>query len=137
VQPSGATQQRRTSTTVQGFQTTRTLQLPKGRATRTFTLRERKGVILVNRITVRRGVRATVYASIPHLAGAGVISWPDQHGRDTSLSCRRKGSYEVCNQAEEWCPMPKATWHVRLVKLSGPAGAVRFHYVVAAPRRRG
>ncbi len=29
--------------------------------------------------------------------------------------------------------MPPATWHFRLVKLAGPAGPVRFDYVVAAP----
>lgn len=137
VQRSAATAQQRTRPTAQVFQTTRTLQLPSGRASRTFTLRERSGVIFVNRLTVRRGVRVTAYASIPHLAGVGVISWPDQRGRDASLSCRRKGLYEVCNQGEEWCPMPKATWHVRLVKLSGPAGSVRFDYLVAPPPRRG
>ncbi len=29
--------------------------------------------------------------------------------------------------------MPQATWHFRLVKLGGPAGPIRFDYVVAAP----
>jgi hypothetical protein len=29
--------------------------------------------------------------------------------------------------------MPSATWHFRLVKLAGPAGLIRFAYVVAAP----
>jgi hypothetical protein len=137
VQPSAATAPNRVRTATPGFETVRTLQLPAGRASRFFTLRERSGVILVNRLTVRRGVRVTVYASIPHLAGAGVTSWPDQRGRDATLSCRRKGPYEVCNQAEEWCPMPKASWHVRLVKLAGPAGPVRFDYLVAPPQRRG
>jgi hypothetical protein len=137
VQPATATVQKQAGTAAQGFETSRTFQLPAGRASRTFTLREGRGVILVNRLTVRRGVRVTAYASIPHLAGAGVISWPNQHGGNTSLSCRRKGSHEVCNQAEEWCPMPKATWHVRLVKLSGPAGAVRFDYVVAPAPPQG
>lgn len=137
VQPSAATAPHRARTATRGFETGRTFQLPAGHASRFFTLRERSGVILVNRLTVRRGVRVTVYASIPHLAGAGVISWPDQRGRDASLACRRKGPYEICNQAEEWCPMPRATWHVRLVKLAGPAGAVRFDYLVAPPRRRG
>lgn len=136
IQPSAATVKKRAGNTKRGFETTRSLHLPAGRASRTFTLRERSGVILVNRLTVRRGVRVTVYASIPHLAGAGVISWPDQRGRDATLTCRRKGPYETCNQAEEWCPMPRATWHVRLVKLAGPAGAVRFDYLVAPPPRR-
>jgi hypothetical protein len=39
------------------FQTTRTFQLDAGRSRRTFTLRERSGVILVNRLTVPHGVR--------------------------------------------------------------------------------
>jgi hypothetical protein len=29
--------------------------------------------------------------------------------------------------------MPQATWHFRLVELSGPAGPIRFHYVGAPP----
>jgi hypothetical protein len=29
--------------------------------------------------------------------------------------------------------MPQATWHFRLVKLSGLARRIRFDYVVAAP----
>ena len=77
IQPSAATVQKKAGNAKQGFETTRTLQLPAGRASRTFTLRERSGVILVNRLTVRRSVRVTAYALIPHLAGAGVISWPD------------------------------------------------------------
>ncbi len=29
--------------------------------------------------------------------------------------------------------MPRATWHVHLVKLDGPAGTVRFDFVVGTP----
>jgi hypothetical protein len=47
------------------------------------------------------------------------------------------GTFDVCTQSEEWCPMPQAVWHFRLVKLSGPAGPVRFDYVVAAPPAQG
>jgi hypothetical protein len=133
VQPSAATAPKRTRMTAHGFETTRTFQLPAGRAARVFTLHERSGVILLNRLTVRPGVRVTVYASIPHLAGAGVVSWPEQRGRDAALSCRRKGAYEVCTQGEEWCPMPETTWHVHLVKLSGTAGPARFDYLVGQP----
>jgi hypothetical protein len=136
VQPAAATVPDRARTAAHRFETTRTFQLPAGRASRTFTFRERSGVILVNRLTVRRGVHVTVYASIPHLAGARVISWPDQRGRDPSLSCHGKADLEVCTQGEEWCPMPEATWHFHLIKLSGAAGAVRFDYVVAAPPTR-
>lgn len=113
------------------FQTTRTFELDAGRATRTFTLRERTGVILVNRLTVPHGVRAFVDARIPHLAGARVSSWPSQN--NPTLSCRRHGAFDVCTQSEEWCPMPQATWHFHLVKLSGPPGPIRFDYAVAAP----
>jgi hypothetical protein len=132
VEPAAATESSPTGAS-HSFKTARTFQLPAGRASRIFTLHERRGVILVNRLTVRRGVRVTVYARIPHLAGASVTSWPLQKGRDASLFCRQKGADEICTQGEEWCPMPEATWHFHLTKLSGPAGAVRFHYVVAAP----
>lgn len=113
------------------FQTTRTFRLSAGRTARTFTFRERSGVILINQLTVARGVRAFVDAQIPSVAGAEVWSWPARNR--PSASCRLDGSFVVCTQSEEWCPMPQAIWHLRLVKLSGPAGPVRFHFVVAAP----
>jgi hypothetical protein len=116
------------------FQTTRTFKLDVGRASRTFTFRERSGVILLNRLTVLHGVRALVDARIPHLAGARVSSWPSRN--NPSLACRRHGPVDVCTQSEEWCPMPQAIWHFHLVKLSGPAGPIRFDYVVAAPPAR-
>jgi len=113
------------------FETTRTFRLGPGRATRTFTFRERGGVILLNRLTVRHDVRAFVVARLPHLAGAEVWSRPSRHR--PSASCRRHGAFDICTQREEWCPMPPAIWHFRLVKLGGPAGPVRFAYIVAAP----
>ncbi len=113
------------------FQTTRTFHLGAGRATRTFTFRERSGMILLNRLTVPYGVRAFVDARIPHLAGARVSSWPSRN--DPSLACQRKGGFDICTQEEEWCPMPRATWHLHLVKLTGRSGPIRFDYVVAAP----
>ncbi len=100
---------------------------------RTFTFRERSGVILINRLTVPHGVRAFVEARIPHVAGARVSSWASRN--NPSLSCRPRGRYDICTQGEEWCPMPQATWHFHLVKLSGPAGLIHFDYVVAAPPR--
>ena len=115
------------------FQTTRTFRLGAGRATRTFTFGERSGVILRNQLTVRPGVRAFVDARIPHLAGAKVWSWAARNR--PSAGCRRDGAFDVCTQGEEWCPMPQATWHFRLVKLGGPAGPVRFDFVVAPPTR--
>jgi hypothetical protein len=102
-----------------------------GRATRAFTFREREGVILVNRLTVPHGVRAFVEAEIPGVAGARVQSWPNRN--QPALSCRKQAAFDVCTQGEEWCPMPGTTWHFRLVKLSGPGGAIRFDYVIAPP----
>jgi hypothetical protein len=87
-------------------------------------------VVLRNRLTVRRGVRVVVDARIPGTAELKVWSWAR---RNTPLSCRRHGAFDVCAEGVEWCPMPQATWHFRLVKLSGPAGPVRFDYAVAAP----
>ena len=113
------------------FQTKRTFHLGAGRATRTFTFLERDGVILRNRLTVRRGVRVVVDARIPGTAEVKIWSWARRY--DPSLSCRHHGAFDVCTQGEQWCPMPQATWHFRLVKLRGPAGPVRFDYVVAAP----
>ncbi len=74
-----------------GFQTTRMFSMGAGHDTRTFTLRERHGVILVNRLTVLDGVHAYVVARIPHLAGARVNSWGGHSG--SSLSCRRRGAH--------------------------------------------
>jgi hypothetical protein len=117
------------------YQVTRTFELGVGRVTRTFTFRERTGVILVNRLTVPQGVRVIVDARIPRLAGARVSSWPIRD--DPSLSCQRQGVVEVCNQSAEWCPMPQATWHFQLIKLAGPAEQIRFDYVVASPPAPG
>jgi hypothetical protein len=113
------------------FRTSRTFLLGPGRDVRTFAFRERAGVILLNRLIVPRGTRVIVEARIPGLAGAGVQSWPRRD--DPTLACTRDGSRELCTQGEEWCPMPRAVWRFRLVKLAGPAAAVRFDYVVAAP----
>ncbi len=129
--PAGAVSRHQPGQRSTAFQTTRTFQLGAGRVTRTFSFRERSGVILRNQLTVRHGVRAFAVARIPDVAGAKVWSWASRN--DPSSSCRRDGALKVCTQGEEWCPMPQATWHFRLIKLSGPAGPIRFDYVVAAP----
>ena len=113
------------------FQTTRTFWLGAGRATRTFTFRERRGAIVLTQLTIRHGVRAYVDARIP---GAAVEVWSWASRDNPSASCRRDGAFDVCTQGEEWCPMPQATWQFRLVKVGGPAGSIRFDFVVAAPR---
>ena len=129
--PAGAVSRHQPRHPPAAFRTTRTFHLGAGRATRMFTFRERSGVILRNQLTVRHGVRAFVDARIPDVAGAKVWSWASRN--DPSSSCWRDGAFDVCTQGEEWCPMPQATWHLHLVKLSGPAGPIRFDYVVAVP----
>lgn len=117
------------------FETERSFVFGPGRETRTFTFRERSGVILVNELTVPHGVRAVAVEEIPHLAGARVISWPDPN--DPSLACSTTGATELCAQGEEWCPMPRATWKIQLTKLSGPAGTILLDYLVAPPPDQG
>ena len=116
------------------FATTRTFNLGSGRADRRFTLREHSGVIVLSRLTVRRGVSTYVDASIPQIAGTR-FSTPGRD--DPALVCKERGPEEVCTQSQEWCPMPAAVWRLHLVKLSGPAGPVRVDYVVAAPPAGG
>jgi hypothetical protein len=116
------------------FATSRTVFLGAGHAVRSFTLRERGGVILLNRVTVLRGVRIVVDARIPGVAGVRVTSRSRRIA--PSPSCQRHGAVDVCTQGEEWCPMPQATWQVRMVKLSGPAGRVRFDLIIAPPPNR-
>ena len=129
--PAAAASQHQPSQHPATFQTKRTFRVGAGRATRTFTFRERGGVILRNQVTVRHGVRVLVDARSPDTAVLKTWSWARRN--DPSLSCRRHGGFDTCTQGEQWCPMPQATWHFRLVKLSGPAGPVRFDYVIAAP----
>lgn len=132
VQSAGAGGTRTARADSRVFQTTRTFELDTGRATRTFTLRERGGVILINRLTVSHGVRVFVDARIPGLAGARVSSW--MNSNDPSLACRSHGALDVCTQGEEWCPMPQAVWQFRLVKLSGRQD--RCASTTSLPRRR-
>ena len=118
-----------------GRTTARTFTLPAGKVERRFSMREGAGVILLSRITVPHGVRAHLDAEIPHLAGTGVSTGTSRP--DPALTCRRSGGYDVCTQAQEWCPMPAATWQMRLVKTSGPAGPIRIDFVVGPPPAGG
>jgi hypothetical protein len=108
-------------------------QLEAGTASRVFTVRQPSGVVLVNRLTVTHGIRASVTATIPGVAGVRVSAGGESN--DPSRPCRRRGSFDVCTQWVEWCPMPRTSWHVRLVKHGGPRGSVRFDFVVGEPKR--
>jgi hypothetical protein len=105
--------------------TPRSLHLAAGVQRRGFLLSEPAGVILLLRLTVPHRTRAVATGSIPGLAGVRIST--------TSASCRRAGSFDVCTQPEEWCPMPAAAWSFRVDKLSGPAGNLRLDFVVGSP----
>jgi hypothetical protein len=109
------------------------LNLGPGRAQGTLSVREPSGVILLARIAAPRGVRAFVNATIPGIAGVTISTVHNR--RDPSLSCRLHGGVSVCTQAEQWCPMPAATWRLHVVKQSGPAGQVQIDFVVGPKPR--
>ena len=96
-------------------------------------MHERGGVILLAQLSAPRGVRAYVDATIPGVAGVGIsgVTIATMSGeRGASPSCRLHGGVNTCTQPVEWCPMPEATWRLRVVKLSGPAGPLRVSFVV-------
>jgi hypothetical protein len=95
---------------------------------RRFDVSEPAGAIQLLRVTVPHGTRARITGTIPQVAGVS-ISTPRQRS-DPSESCRRGGGTNLCTQSEEACPMPPATWHFRLHKLSGPAGVIRLEFLV-------
>lgn len=101
--------------------------LASGRDVETFSLREPAGVILTARVTARRGVSVDVDATIPGLAG---VFFGTATRFDRAPSCRLHGALKTCTQPVEWCPMPRATWHFRVVKTAGPPGEVRVDFVV-------
>jgi len=98
-----------------------------GRVSRVFTMRQPRGVVLLTRLTTSYGIRASVAARIPSGAGVRVVNYGNVG--NPSL-CRRRGSLLVCTQDQEGCPMPRAVWRVHLLKTRGPAGLVRFDFVV-------
>jgi hypothetical protein len=106
----------------------RTIHVASGATVRRFDVSEPAGAIQLLRVAVPHGTRARITGTIPQVAGVS-ISTPRQRS-DPSESCRRRGGINVCTQSEEACPMPPATWHFRLRKLSGRAGVIRLEFLV-------
>jgi hypothetical protein len=77
-----------------------------------FTLRQRTGVILLNRLTVPRGVRTFVEAPIAHLAGARVVSWPHRYHRS-----------HVARKAPRPLAVSRSAGEKRRTRLSAATGA--------------
>ena len=106
----------------------RPIELGTGVERHRFTLKRPAGVVLLFRLTLPRGTRAYLTGRIGSVAGVGMST--DYN------SCQQRGSDLVCEQAVEWCPLPRGTWGFRLHKLSGPAGTARFEFIVGAPPHR-
>jgi len=96
--------------------------LPAGAAERRFALSRPTGVILRFRVTVPHGAQVVVEGRIPRVAGVRLST--------ATASCARRGPVDVCEQAEEWCPMPRALWRFVVRKLEGPPGPLRLEFVV-------
>ena len=69
-------------------------------------------------------------AEIPGIAGIGVDT-----RRTATNTCRESARFTICSRGQEWCPLPAARWRIRLTKLSGPAGVIRFVFMVGRPPR--
>jgi hypothetical protein len=89
---------------------------------------ERAGAIRLLRVVAPAGTRMKVIGAIPGVAGVS-ISLP-LHSHAAAETCSNQGGAVSCTVAEEACPMPQATWHFQLRKISGPAGRVRVDFVV-------
>jgi hypothetical protein len=113
------------------------LHLGPGNVQATARLPEPDGVILLIRVTAPRDVHVSVSLAIANVAGpvAGISFANTPNQRDPSLSCRAQGDTQVCNQAEEWCPMPAGNWRLRVTKPGGPAANVRVDFLVGPKPR--
>ncbi len=105
----------------------RSVRVGSGATMKQFEVSEPAGVIRLLRVTAPHGTRATLTGAIAQVAGVA-ISTPQS--TSPSETCRRRGAVDVCNQVEEACPMPAASWHFRLHKLAGPAGEIRLDFLV-------
>jgi hypothetical protein len=97
---------------------------------RVFSMPQPRGIVLLTRLTTTYGIRASAAATITGVAGVRVVNY-GQLGDPSP--CRRRGSFEICTQSQEGCPMPQAVWRIHLLKTGGHAGLVRFDFVVGTP----
>ncbi|HEX6701417.1 MAG TPA: hypothetical protein VF101_11870 [Gaiellaceae bacterium] len=113
-----------------GNASTATVHFGGGSELRRFVLREPPGVILVYRLSAPRAadVRATV-----QIPGVTVPLRIATRPTGPSSECTTSRSRVTCTVGEEWCPMPRAAWKVRLEKRAGPAGPVILTFRVGTP----
>jgi hypothetical protein len=107
-----------------------TIRFGAGRETRTLRMRRPAGLILLYRISAPAGVRIRGSAQLPDVSAPLQIRTVPY---GPSSTCARRGSRVICTVGEEGCPMPEGTWHFRLRKAAGPAGAVTLRFHVGPP----
>jgi hypothetical protein len=108
------------------------IRTPRGSARAQVEIPEHGGVIRLFRVEAPAGSRVRVTSVIPGVAGVST-SMPAA-ADDPAETCTRDSGALVCTQGEEWCPMPPATWLMRVRKLSGPAGRIQIAFVVGPAR---
>ena len=113
---------------------TAVLHFGAGREVRWFRMREPAGVILHYWISAPVGARVRGWAQVPHLTARLEIRTNPSGPRS---GCVRRRTRIVCTQGEEWCPMPRRTWHFHVLKLVGPAGDVVVRFRVGRPPGSG
>jgi hypothetical protein len=110
-----------------------TIHFGRARETRSFRLHEPAGVILLYRLRAPAGVRVRGTTQLPRLTVPLEIRTAPV---GPSSACADRASKLICTVGEEWCPMPRGTWRVRLQKLAGPAGDVTLWFHVGTPPGR-
>ncbi|MGH2875272.1 MAG: hypothetical protein ACRDNJ_10160 [Solirubrobacteraceae bacterium] len=107
---------------------TGTFRVAAGATVKRFGLSEPAGAVRLLRLVAPQRTRVKITATIPGIASVSIAA--PRPSSDPSESCRQRGRVELCTQAVEACPMPPATWRVRLRKLAGPAAKLRFEFIV-------
>lgn len=108
-----------------------TVHFAAGSHTEALRLKEPAGVILLYRLRASRGIAVRAFTQLPRLTVPLAIATAPT-GPSSACVSRRRGV--VCTVGEEWCPMPAAVWHVRLLKR-GAAGVVTVTFHVGTPPR--
>ncbi|MCL2417713.1 MAG: hypothetical protein FWD04_00350 [Conexibacteraceae bacterium] len=113
-----------------GRSTSMVVRMPAGATVARVEIPEPAGVIRLLRVVAPGATRVKVSGVIPGLAGVSIAVPQDR--RINAETCSRHGSTTACNEQEEACPMPPATWHFRVRKVAGPAGQIRIDFVVGS-----
>jgi hypothetical protein len=106
-----------------------TVRFGPGRQAAAFTVRRGAGVILAYRLSAPAGAVVRASVRLPGITAALPLEMSGRAG----AHCTRAHGRRLCAIPMEACPMPAGRWRLRIVKRSGPAGAVRLTFRVARP----